>query len=83
MGEGWGKRGWVHCLIIPVPKLFCLGPLLLVLRFFHTVGLVAVDYEMVDSAVRKKPSKARGAYKVYSDKDHFSIRKKCNVPRLQ
>ena len=35
----------------------------------------AVDYEMVDSTVRKKPSKARGTYKVYSDKDRFSIGK--------
>ena len=39
----------------------------------YTIGLGAVDYEMVDSAVRKKPNKARGSYKVYSDKDHFSI----------
>ena len=30
---------------------------------------------MVDSAVRKKPSKARGTYRVYSDEDRFSIGK--------
>ena len=47
--------------------------MLLMLRFFHTAGLEAVDDEMVDSAVRKKPSEARGTYKVYSDKDRFSI----------
>ena len=39
----------------------------------YTIGLGAVDYEMVDSAVRKKTNKARGSYKVYSDKDRFSI----------
>ena len=49
------------------------------LRFFHTIGLRAVDYEMVDSAVRKKPSKARGTYKVYSDKDRFSIGKNASI----
>ena len=38
-----------------------------------------VDYEMVDSAVRKKPNKARGSYKVYSDKDHFSIGKNASI----
>ena len=31
----------------------------------------AVDHKMVDSAVRKKPSKARSIYKVDSDKDLF------------
>ena len=45
------------------------------LRFFHTIGLGAVDDEMVDSAVRKKPSKVGGTYKVYSDKDCLSIGK--------
>ena len=49
------------------------------LRFFHTIGLRAVDYEMVDSAVRKKPSKARGTYKVYSDKDRFSFGKNASI----
>ena len=64
---------------------FCLGPLvwiqsiLLMLRFFHTIGLGAVDYEMVDSAVRKKSSKARGTYKVYSDKGRFSIAKNTSI----
>ena len=51
------------------------------LRFFHTIGLAAVDYEIVDSAVRKKPSKARGTYKVYSDKDRFSIGKNASIYR--
>ena len=45
----------------------------------YTIGLGAVDYEMVDSAVRKKPNKARGSYKVYSDKDHFSIGKNASI----
>ena len=64
-----------------VPTFFCLGSLvwvqfiLLMLRFFHTIGLGAVDDEMVDSAVRKKPSKVGGTYKVYSDKDCLSIGK--------
>ena len=39
----------------------------------------AVDYEMVDSAVRKKPNKARGSYKVYSDKERFSIGKNASI----
>ena len=39
----------------------------------------AVDYEMVDSDVRKEPSKARGTYKVYSDKDRFSIGKNASI----
>ena len=43
------------------------------LRGFHTIGLGDVNYEMVDSAVCKKPSKPHGTYKVYSDKDRFSI----------
>ena len=65
--------------------IFCLGPLvwiqfiLLILRFFHTIGLAAVNYEMVDSAVLKKPSKAPGTYKVYSDKDRFSIGKNARI----
>ena len=41
----------------------------------YTIGLGAVDYEMVDSAVRKKPNMHCGSYKVYSDKDRFSIGK--------
>ena len=45
----------------------------------YTIGLGAVDYEMVDSAVRKKPNKARGSYKVYSDKDRFSIGKNASI----
>ena len=45
------------------------------LRFFYTIGLGAVDYKMVYSTERKKPSKARGTYKVYSDRDRFSIGK--------
>ena len=79
MGEGGGKKRWVHCLIMPLPKLFYLGLLLSILKFFHTVGLVAVDYDMVDSAVRNKPSKVRGTYKVYSDKNHFSVGKNANI----
>ena len=39
----------------------------------YAIGLGAVNYEMVDSAVWKKPNKACGSYKVYSDKDRFSI----------
>ena len=68
-----------------VPNFFCLGPLvwnqfiLLMLRFFHTISLGAVDYKMVDSAVCKKPSKARDTYKVYSDKDCFSIGKNASI----
>ena len=64
-----------------VPNFFCLGPLvwnqfiLLMLSFFHTISLGAVDYKMVDSAVRKKPSKARDTYKVYSDKDFLNWKK--------
>ena len=38
-----------------------------------------VDHKMVDSVVRKKPSKARSTYKVYSDKDLFSIGKNVNI----
>ena len=49
------------------------------LRFFHTIGLGAVDYEMVDSVVRKKSSKARGTYKVYSDKGRFSTAKNTSI----
>ena len=49
------------------------------LRFFRTIGLGAVDYEMVDSDVRKEPSKARGTYKVYSDKDRFSTGKNASI----
>ena len=45
----------------------------------YTIGLGAVDYEMVDSAVRKKPNKARGSCKVYSDKDRFSIGKNASI----
>ena len=45
----------------------------------HTIGLGAVDYGMVDSAVRKKPNKARGRYKVYSDKGRFSIGKNASI----
>ena len=45
----------------------------------YTIGLGAVDYEMVDSAVRKKPNKAHGSYKVYSDKDRFSIGKNASI----
>ena len=48
-------------------------------RFFHTIGLGAFDYEMLDSAVRKKLSKARGTYKVYFDKDRFSIGKNASI----
>ena len=36
---------------------------------------------MVDSAVRKKPSKVRGTYKVYSDQDRFSIEKNASIYR--
>ena len=39
----------------------------------------AVDYEMVYSAIRKKPSKARGSYKVYTEKDRFSIGKNASI----
>ena len=39
----------------------------------------AVDYEMVDSAIRKKPSKARGNYNVYTEKDRFSIGKNASI----
>ena len=66
-------------------KFFCYGPLvwiqfiLLMLRFFHIISLGAANYEMVDSAVRKKPSKARGTCKVYSDKDRFSIGKNASI----
>ena len=55
-----------------VPNFFCLGPLvwiqfiLLMLRFFNIIGLGAVDYDMADSAVCKKPSKARGTYSEFS-----------------
>ena len=49
------------------------------LRFFHTIDLEAVDYEMVDSAVRKKSSKARGTYKAYSDEDRFSVGKNASI----
>ena len=49
------------------------------LRFFHTIALEAVNYEMIDSAVRKKPIKARGSYRVYSDKDSFSIGKNASI----
>ena len=45
----------------------------------YTIGLGAVDYEMVDSAVRKKPNKARGSYKGDSDKDRFSIGKNASI----
>ena len=45
----------------------------------YTIGLGAVDYEMVDSAVRKKPNKARGSYKVYSNKDRFSLGKNARI----
>ena len=34
---------------------------------------------MVDSAARKKPSKACGTYKVYSNKDRFSIGKNASI----
>ena len=47
--------------------------------FCYPIGLGAVDYEMVDSAIRKKPSKARGTYKVYSDKDRFLIGKNASI----
>ena len=39
----------------------------------------AVDYEMVYSAIRKKLTKARGTYKVYSNKDRFSIGKNASI----
>ena len=53
--------------------------ILLMVRFFHTIALGAVDYEMIDSAVSKKPIKARGSYRVYSDKDRFSIGKNASI----
>ena len=81
----------IHVLLKFLPKskiysnFFCLGPLvwiqfiLLMLSFFHAIGLGAVDYEMVDSTIRKKPSKTRDTYKVYSDKDHFSNVKNASI----
>ena len=45
----------------------------------YTIGLEAADYEMVDSAVRKKTNKARGSYKVYSNKESFSIGKNASI----
>ena len=55
------------------------------LSFFYAIGLRALNYEMADSAVRKKPSKAGGTYKGYSDKDRLSIGKMqaFTIPRLQ
>ena len=46
---------------------------------FHKIGSGAVNYKMVHSAVRKKPSKARGTYKVYSDEDRFSTGKIASI----
>ena len=43
----------------------------------------AVDHKMVDSAVRKKPSKARSIYKVDSDKDLFLNWEKCKHLRYR
>ena len=43
------------------------------------MSLGVADYEMVDSAVRKKPSKVRGTCKVYSDKNRFSIGKNASI----
>ena len=48
-------------------------------KVFHITGLGAVDYEMVDSSVRKTLSKARGTYKVYSSKDRFPIGKSASI----
>ena len=43
------------------------------IHFIHTIGFGAVNYKIVDSTVCKKPSKACGIYKVYSDKVRFSV----------
>ena len=49
------------------------------LSFFHRFGLGAVDYKIVDSPLHKKSSKAPVTYKVYSNKDRFSIGKKASI----
>ena len=49
------------------------------IHFIHTIGFGAVNYKIVDSTVCKKPSKACGIYKVYSDKVRFSVGQNASI----